>query len=568
MMEKLKLSDYSTIKPYLDMANYEGCNSNFVTMMMWNHEYHIQYEIHDHYMIMLHNYKGKYFWAMPFTTKEYYKEAIDYMIDYSYDHNFDFMIDCAVEEFVNDVRDIYKDELIFERIENSDDYIYDKQMHLSLSGKKMQKRRNHYNFFEKNYPQYVYKDLDNEKDFNTILDCLYRWENDKEKMSETIVSEIYGIMYLLSAKNLLNFEVGGIFIDNVMEAFIIASKINHNTVQIHVEKANKNIRGLYPAILKELLEHHFHEELYINREDDMGLDNLRKAKMSLHPIKMIKKYRVTLNKLYIDLANSTDKDQIINLWKSSFHDENDQTTDFYFYNLYKEENTYVLKNKDKVISTLQIVPMNIYNSKIEKCYFILGVCTDHNFQNQGCMKYLLNHVLKVYENKTIYLQAYVPEIYYKFGFSKSHYHQVIKLDKSILKEDNTLCVVDDLLLSNEYYERYTQSFNEYRIRDEEYWLLLKKRCICFNDEFVIFKNYGYMIYHQEDNKIYINEIIYLNENALYHMLNYFYSNECIIEIECDMNVCIPGERKIIATMLSNGDNTKDIDSLKYINEIY
>ena len=54
-MKPLKLSDLNTVLPYLDKANYEGYNSNFVTMMMWNHEYHIEYEIHDHFCIMLHN---------------------------------------------------------------------------------------------------------------------------------------------------------------------------------------------------------------------------------------------------------------------------------------------------------------------------------------------------------------------------------------------------------------------------------------------------------------------------------------------------------------------------------
>ena len=47
-MKKLLISDYDKIKKYLDDANYEGYNSNFVTMMMWDHEYEIYYEIHDH----------------------------------------------------------------------------------------------------------------------------------------------------------------------------------------------------------------------------------------------------------------------------------------------------------------------------------------------------------------------------------------------------------------------------------------------------------------------------------------------------------------------------------------
>ncbi|UTY38754.1 hypothetical protein NMU03_14290 [Allocoprobacillus halotolerans] len=105
-MKQLTLEDYSIIQPYLEKANYEGYNSNFVTMMMWNHEYHIQYEIHENFLIMLHCYKNIYFWAMPFTTPEHYKEALMYMKQYSHEHNFPFMIDCAVEDFVANIKKV------------------------------------------------------------------------------------------------------------------------------------------------------------------------------------------------------------------------------------------------------------------------------------------------------------------------------------------------------------------------------------------------------------------------------------------------------------------------------
>ena len=118
-MQPLQLTDYDRIKPYLELGDYEGYNSNFVTMMMWNHEYHIEYEIHDHFLIMLHNYKGTKYFAMPFTSKEYYQEAMDYMIDYAKMNHFPFMIDCAVPAFVDEVKKLYKGRLIFERTRDS-----------------------------------------------------------------------------------------------------------------------------------------------------------------------------------------------------------------------------------------------------------------------------------------------------------------------------------------------------------------------------------------------------------------------------------------------------------------
>jgi len=567
-MKELKLEDYSIIKPYLDMADYEGYNSNFVTMMMWNHEYHIQYEIHENFLIMLHNYKGWKFWAMPFTSEKYYQEAINYMIDYSQRHHFDFIIDCAIEEFVKKIQPFYYQKLIFERTPYNDDYIYDKNMLKTLSGKKMQKRRNHYNAFLKEYPQYVYRDLDLTDDFDTILSCLNKWETEKSGISESMTSEVKGIMYLLSSQHLLDFEVGGIFIDEKMEAFIIASRLKHSTIQIHVEKANKNIRGLYPAILKELLEHHFESEQYVNREEDMGLENLRKSKQALHPIKMVHKYRISLKKQHIRQANDEDFKKIKELWQNSFEDETEESTQFYFQNYYQKEHTYVLTQKNTIISALQIVPINVsIDHTPQKIYFILGVCTDKNFQNQGCMKALLQYILDLYENEKIYLQAYVPEIYRPFGFYASHYHSIIHVDKEFLDAGHITPIYDNNLLEV-YYNAFTKTLDSYRIRDKDYWELLMKRCQVFSDKVVIFKDKGYMIYHESDNDIYISEFIYLSDKFIKDLLSYFKEEQKDIYLECDLRVNIPGTSKKVITMMANQLEEDIFNENYFINEIY
>lgn len=568
MMKQLKLEDYLIIKPYLDMADYEGYNSNFVTMMMWNHEYHIMYEIHDHFLIMLHHYKDVKFWAMPFTIPQYYQEAIDYMIEYSHQHHFPFMIDCAIESFVEQIKPIYQQQFIFEKTPYNDDYIYDRQMLQTLSGKKMQKRRNHYNAFIKEYPDFVYRDLDIVDDFETILSCLNRWENEKDNMSESMTSEVRGIMYLLSSKHLLDFEVGGIFINGQMEAFIIASRLKHSTIQIHVEKANKDIRGLYPAVLKAMLEHHFPDEKFVNREEDMGLENLRKSKQSLHPIKMVHKYCIKEKDFQVVKAQDEDKDDIIQLWKSCFKDETDISTNFYFQYMYDKNTTYLLKNNQQVLSALQIVPMTICkNNYKEECYLILGVSTEPNVQGQGCMKYLFTSVLNKFKNYKIYLQAYVPEIYRPFGFNASHYHQYIDVDKSQLIS----CVtypVSDLSLLKRYYEVYTASFDEYRLRDDQYWEKFIKRCQVFDEHILIFKDLGYLVYYQNDEMIHISEFIYLNEKAIISMLSYWHETDLKIILECDMRVKIEGHSQKIITMMSNQEISDCLDQNRFINEVY
>ncbi|MEG0368049.1 MAG: GNAT family N-acetyltransferase, partial [Coprobacillus sp.] len=388
-------------------------------------------------------------------------------------------------------------------------------------------------------------------------------------ISESMTSEIRGIMYLLSSKHILEFEVGGIFINGQMEAFIIASRLKHSTIQIHVEKANKEIRGLYPAILKEMLEHHYPDEQYVNREEDMGLENLRKSKLSLHPIKMIQKYRISLKNIQIVSAEDNDLDDIKKLWLSNFSDETIQSTEFYFNNIYHKEYTYLLKNNSSIISVAQILPMTINkNHQKEVIYFILGVCTKKTFENQGYMRLLLEYILDKYKQKTVYLQAYVPDIYRKFGFCASHYHQVVVIDKEHL----IVCGIEtspiDLSLLSEYYHNFTNNFDDYRVRDDDFWNLLLKRCEAFDDHILLFKNYGYLIYHEDEEQIYISEFIYLNKSAAISILSFFKNIQKQVVIECDLNIHITGDRRDIITMMSNQLSEDKYDVHKFINEIY
>ena len=87
-------------------------------------------------------------------------------------------------------------------------------------------------------------------------------------------------------------KIGGIYIDGRLEAFTFADMLKEDMVCVHIEKANPEIRGLYPAINKIFLCEEYPDVKFVNREDDLGLENLRKAKMSYNPIELIEKYTI------------------------------------------------------------------------------------------------------------------------------------------------------------------------------------------------------------------------------------------------------------------------------------
>jgi len=90
--------------------------------------------------------------------------------------------------------------------------------------------------------------------------------------------------------NKLDYIAGAIIIDGKVEAFTIGGRSGEHTVTVHVEKANSNIRGLYQAINNEFCMHLDDTVEYVNREEDMGIENLRKAKLSYKPVELVEKY--------------------------------------------------------------------------------------------------------------------------------------------------------------------------------------------------------------------------------------------------------------------------------------
>ena len=152
----------------------------------------------------------------------------------------------------------------------------------------MQKRRNHFNAFMNTYEnKFIYRQVTKD-DRDEIEMLLNTWQENKQG-KYAIDYEKEGILSLIDLMPILDYKMSCIEIDGKIEAFIIGSMLNHNTVQIHVEKANNNIRGLYVAIFKYFLENEYDDVLYVNREEDMGLEGLRKAKESYKPIFLAEK---------------------------------------------------------------------------------------------------------------------------------------------------------------------------------------------------------------------------------------------------------------------------------------
>ena len=102
-----------------------------------------------------------------------------------------------------------------------------------------------------------------------------------------------GIHEILKNCPVLNARMAGVYVDGQLEAFTIGS-LNEleNMAVIHIEKANPEIKGLYQFINQQFLVQEFPNVTLVNREDDLGQEGLRHAKMSYNPCGFARKYLV------------------------------------------------------------------------------------------------------------------------------------------------------------------------------------------------------------------------------------------------------------------------------------
>ena len=182
-------------------------------------------------------------------------------------------------------------EIEFEDDRPNYDYIYLTEDLKNLKGRAYHGKKNHLNYFKKNF-EYEYVPMTSDMaddamrfiaEFNARKE-IPAHEMELLKMEERAMDDVF------RNQEAAGYRAGAILIDGKIQALAVGGKLGKETITEHVEKANINYRGLYPAINNEFCIHIASEAKYLNREEDMGIENLRKAKLSYKPVQILEKY--------------------------------------------------------------------------------------------------------------------------------------------------------------------------------------------------------------------------------------------------------------------------------------
>ena len=181
------------------------------------------------------------------------------------------------------------DQLEISETRDYEDYLYDAEKLSTLAGKKLHGKRNHINAFCAAHEWHVLP-LVPER-FEDCAEILQQWQEGKENVAE----EQCAIERAFASWKALLMEGIILYADGEPAAFAIGSRVTPACLCVHFEKATPAFEGAYPLINREFVRamlEKYPEITTVNREEDMGLPNLRAAKLSWRPAALLKKFEV------------------------------------------------------------------------------------------------------------------------------------------------------------------------------------------------------------------------------------------------------------------------------------
>jgi hypothetical protein len=283
----IEIQDKPLFDEFLSKDPPQVSELTFTNLFTWRHHYRPTWlEWNKCILILFHPQKGPAYGLCPFGPGDK-ESALDFLCKKIAKETEEVRICRVGEDFVTNHVDPAKYEVVADR--NNSDYIYLAKDLINLSGNKYHRKKNHLNQFIRNYT-FEYRPLDAEL-VKRVLGMQEAWCRLRECVEEPdLFAEDFAVHEALTHFDELGYQGGTIIFNSVVEAFSLGEPLNQDTAVIHMEKANPDILGLYAAINQLFCLNTWSHMTYINREQDMGVEGLRKAKESYYPHHMGNKY--------------------------------------------------------------------------------------------------------------------------------------------------------------------------------------------------------------------------------------------------------------------------------------
>lgn len=292
--QKIDMSSISEVWRYISKDKGRSCDYSYGGIFMWVDYFNYEYSIFKDTLFikgLVADNRTREAFSVPIGSMSI-EESLKILKNYCTEKDEELIFSAVPEYFLYLFKDL-NSRGITELI-GWGDYLYSAESLAYLRGRKMSKKRNHVNKHYLKYKDSIYEQLsrDNIDEVKAFMND-FELEDCSSSMAQTEKNLVLSMLDTIFVGE--NPLIGGVVrVNGNVEAFTIGD-IKGDTLFVHIEKANRKIEGIYEVINKRFAEDilsRYPDIKYINREDDAGEEGLRKAKLSYHPITILKKFNV------------------------------------------------------------------------------------------------------------------------------------------------------------------------------------------------------------------------------------------------------------------------------------
>lgn len=288
LKDRDKILEFSEINPHMN------CDFSFANLYNWGFYYKTEVAYHNGYMIIRFESDDpeRPAYLIPVGDHGLTKVLEDMEMEMREQNQQMLTLMAVSDEAVEELRKTHPENIHVLSSRDYSDYIYLREKLATYSGKKLQSKRNHVNKFKRLYPDWKYEEITKDN----IQECIEveeRWYQASAQTSD-ITEERRMVMTALREYDEIGLRGGCIRVEDKIVAFTLGMRINKECFDVCIEKADTNYEGAFTIICQEFAKRIPEQYIYVNREEDLGIEGLRKAKLSLKPAKLLTKNTVVL----------------------------------------------------------------------------------------------------------------------------------------------------------------------------------------------------------------------------------------------------------------------------------
>lgn len=287
--EKITLDKKPALEKALLAGTERGCEYSFANLYLWGRQ---QAAFVKDTAVFFSQFDRKSVYLFPVGEKDL-KNALDAVIHDAHTRGIPCRFtglthtDCALLE------QLYPGRFRYHISRDNFDYLYDVNGLAELAGRRYQRKRNHINRFLQEYPNYT-TEVITEENLPQVAQLVERWYQMRLQEDPNQDFQLERAALKKALRDFVPLGLEGMLLkdgDRAL-AMTIGSRLREDSFDVHFEKALERSDGVYGMINREFaryIRNQYPAVCWLNREDDMGIEGLRKAKMSYSPDRMIEK---------------------------------------------------------------------------------------------------------------------------------------------------------------------------------------------------------------------------------------------------------------------------------------